>query len=192
MNVHMTAPRPWRPAEFASSAEMLEHYKQVRARLRKGKRPAPEPVALHEPAAPMLLAPEPQEAVEEVSPAEVAVAEPPAPEPAAPHKRDFLWVSGQLATEYGEPMEAGVQALRWRIILKEVCEKHNITWEMMASTQRSYPIVRARQEAWWRMSRELRMSLPAIGRRCNRDHTSILHGIRKFQRLIDSGEVVIE
>ena len=192
MTVHVAT--PWRPKEFTSVEAMLEHYKTVRARLRgsnttpvrvvRPKAEEPAPVAAPEPTVDpvptqrdYLFVSSPEK------PAPVA-----APAPAEPALRDYLFVSGP---EQHAELRAEIDALRWKSIVAEVCEKHNLTWSMLMSDRRHVGIVRARHEAFWRMSRECRMSLPAIGRRMGRDHTTVLHGVRTFQKLLDSGEVTL-
>ena len=70
--------------------------------------------------------------------------------------------------------------LSWKAILFEVCNKHGLTVHELVGPQRSYPIVAARHEAMWRMTKETQMSLPQIGRRLGgRDHTTVIHGVRK-------------
>lgn len=73
--------------------------------------------------------------------------------------------------------------LRWKAIVKEVCEKHGITFGQVLGRQRSQPIVKARFEAYFRLSEETGLSLPQIGRFLGgKDHTSVLHGIRKHKQ----------
>jgi hypothetical protein len=81
-------------------------------------------------------------------------------------------------------------AEKWKSILAEVCEKHGIDWLDLASDRRSTPIVRARHEAMYRMRHETTMSLPAIGRKMGgRDHTTVLHGVRKHAERLERGEL---
>jgi len=69
--------------------------------------------------------------------------------------------------------------LRWKAIVKEVCEKHGITMGQMVCRQRSRPLVAARFEAYYRLSNETLLSLPQIGKLMGgKDHTSVMHGIR--------------
>jgi len=71
----------------------------------------------------------------------------------------------------------------WRRIVLEVCEKHGLRLNDVISERRAVPLVKARQEAMYRLHQETTMSLPAIGRRLgNRDHTTVLYGIRRHQQ----------
>lgn len=69
----------------------------------------------------------------------------------------------------------------WRRIATECAAEAGSTVEEMKGHRRDKSVVKARQKAWWRMAKELGMSLPAIGRRMNRDHTTILWGIRQHE-----------
>lgn len=77
-------------------------------------------------------------------------------------------------------------------IIREVCIKYNISLEDLISERRTAKIVLPRQEAMYRLCTETDWSLPRIGRALgNRDHTTVLHGRRKFQALLDAGEVTL-
>lgn len=67
----------------------------------------------------------------------------------------------------------------WKRIALEVCAKHEIKLSEMKSPQRNMSLVLARHEAFYRCKTETEMSLPQIGRRFGRDHTTVLHGVRK-------------
>lgn len=75
----------------------------------------------------------------------------------------------------------------WRAIAEQVAAKHGVSFKEMCSRTRRHPVVAARQEAFWRIRKEVYvlgkpMSLPEIGRRFGKhDHTTVLHGIRKHQ-----------
>ncbi len=69
------------------------------------------------------------------------------------------------------------------LILRDVAEKHKFTVDDLKGTSRKAPVVRARQEAMWRIHTECRLSLPKIGQRLgSKDHTTVLHGIRQHVR----------
>ena len=78
--------------------------------------------------------------------------------------------------------------LSWREILHAVARKHNIPVDWILSERRSGPIVLARQEAMYRIYEETTLSLPGIGSRLNRDHTTVLHGIRAHAKRIGEGQ----
>jgi len=71
---------------------------------------------------------------------------------------------------------------QWRRIAREVAAKHLVSMMDLLSPRRDREVVRARHEAFWRCKHETTMSLPEIGRRFGgRDHTTVLHGIRKHE-----------
>jgi hypothetical protein len=67
---------------------------------------------------------------------------------------------------------------RWKYILREVAKRHNITIDELIGPRRVKRLVDARIEAY-HLLRERGYTLPQIGNRMNRDHTTILHGLRK-------------
>lgn len=68
----------------------------------------------------------------------------------------------------------------WRTIVLEVAQKHRLTLDQLRGQRRSPEYVLARHEVCYRLYTETGMSLPAIGSKLGgRDHTTILHGIRK-------------
>jgi len=71
---------------------------------------------------------------------------------------------------------------QWRHIVEEVIAKHGCTYAQLVGRQRSRELVAARFEAYFRLSEETTLSLPQIGRMLGgKDHTSVLHGIRKYR-----------
>ncbi|EFL88307.1 helix-turn-helix domain-containing protein [Ahrensia sp. R2A130] len=75
--------------------------------------------------------------------------------------------------------------LRWQRLLAKVADKHELTVDDMLGPRRFVEIARARQEFYYRATDELGASQPQIGRWVGRDHTSVLHGIRKHAMLND-------
>ena len=72
--------------------------------------------------------------------------------------------------------------ITWKQIALQVAAKHKVSLIDIRSPRRDRPTVRARHEAFWRMKQETRLSLPQIGRFMGgRDHTTVLHGIRKHE-----------
>jgi hypothetical protein len=67
----------------------------------------------------------------------------------------------------------------WRVIAGLVGLKHGFRIDQMRTAERSRPFVAARDEAMQLLATHTNMSLPEIGRRFNRDHTSVLHSLRK-------------
>ena len=67
-------------------------------------------------------------------------------------------------------------------IIKIVCEHRGVDIEDMLSPKRTAMVAHARQEAMALLSELLKWSLPQIGEAFNRDHTTILHGLRAVQK----------
>ncbi|MGD9740397.1 MAG: helix-turn-helix domain-containing protein [Parvibaculaceae bacterium] len=64
-------------------------------------------------------------------------------------------------------------------IIAEVSEKHDIPVKDILSERRAWALIPARHEAIYRCVAETALSLPAIGRVFNRDHTSIGHAVMR-------------
>jgi chromosomal replication initiation ATPase DnaA len=70
-------------------------------------------------------------------------------------------------------------------IIAEVAKETGLTVALLVGDRRSRPIAAARHYAFWRAARETGASLAAIGRMFGeRDHTTILHGIRRHEERI--------
>ena len=75
-----------------------------------------------------------------------------------------------------------------RTILNEVAEKYGMTVQAVQSACRKKNFVAARQEASYRMSSELKFTLNQIGKLVGgRDHTTVLHAIRRHQKNLALG-----
>jgi hypothetical protein len=102
-----------------------------------------------------------------------------------PRARDWLSVSDHLHLEKGAEIAVQRRMLStdqlWMRIATEVGRSHGVSLKQMQSHRRDKRFVRARQEAMYRMKTETLMSFPAIGRKFNRDHTTVLYSIRKYE-----------
>lgn len=65
-------------------------------------------------------------------------------------------------------------------ILSEVSKKHFILPVFILGESRLTEFVKARSELAWRLRKELLMSYPAIGTFLDRDHSSIMHLVQKY------------
>jgi chromosomal replication initiation ATPase DnaA len=75
-------------------------------------------------------------------------------------------------------------------IIKEVADKHDLTVDQMMQRNRKRRLAWARHEAFDRLYREKKASLPIIADMFGFDHTSVLYGIwahrkRKMQGKVD-------
>jgi chromosomal replication initiator protein len=71
-------------------------------------------------------------------------------------------------------------------IVHEVATAHGLPDSAIYGYSRRAPVVRARDEASWRVRREMGWSLPKIGRLLRRDHTTVLVAIRRHQARVDA------
>lgn len=69
-------------------------------------------------------------------------------------------------------------------ILREVAAKHEMAPGLVRSENCWRAVAVARQEFMWRARKETRFSLPQIGAFIGRDHTTVLHGIRRHEERI--------
>lgn len=73
-------------------------------------------------------------------------------------------------------------------IALEVGRKYDVTLDEMMSAERRHNFVLARHETWWRMRHELGHSYPRIGRAFGKDHTSIVHGVQRYEERMRGAE----
>lgn len=84
-----------------------------------------------------------------------------------------------LVSPPSSPMEMIPEA-SWQRIVRQIARQHNVSVAELIGRRRAANIVAARHHACYQLAVLTGMSLPAIGRHLgNRDHTSILHGIRR-------------
>jgi chromosomal replication initiator protein len=73
-------------------------------------------------------------------------------------------------------------------VLREVSEKYGLTVRQIQSIVRLKLYVLARQEASYRLNKELGFSLTQIGRMLGkRDHTTVLNAIQMYKRNLAAG-----
>jgi hypothetical protein len=98
-------------------------------------------------------------------------------------RRDYIKIEPTPAPAYPKPvLVIPDNAPQWRRILFEVAMAHGIPVVLILGKQRQRPIMAARHELMFRMSRETGLTIADIGRRLKRDHTTVLSGIRAHQR----------
>lgn len=74
-------------------------------------------------------------------------------------------------------------ARRYVHILHDVATRHDVTTDDITGPCRSPRYVRARQEAFY-LLREAGYSMLQIGRFCNRDHSTVMHGANKHEAML--------
>lgn len=75
-------------------------------------------------------------------------------------------------------------ALDWRLVAKAVADRHGIPVKDVIGKSRSRPVISARFELMYRLRVDHGLSFPAIARRLNRDHTSVLHAVRTMHKRV--------
>ena len=80
----------------------------------------------------------------------------------------------------GEAESSPLKSTKIKTLLMLVRDHRNywFTWEDIRGRRQSRAFSYPRQEMMWLMHKGLNWSLPTIGRTINRDHTTVLHGIR--------------
>lgn len=84
------------------------------------------------------------------------------------------------------------RAITFRRIVALVAEEFNVTPEQIRGHYRTQKFVFPRHLSQYLAQRVLCLSLPLIGRYFFRDHSSVLHAIRKLKRKIDEDPTLRE
>ena len=74
-----------------------------------------------------------------------------------------------------------------RYVIAKVLVKHGMTFIDVAGQAKSQKFVDCRFEIYYRLRRELGLSLMQVGQMLNKDHTSVLHGYRRMEEKIANG-----
>ena len=74
------------------------------------------------------------------------------------------------------------------LIITQVCKFYSIEEDVLRGTKKNKGISEARQVATYLIRKLTNLSLPDIGKEFSRDHTTILHGIRKVETALKSGD----
>jgi hypothetical protein len=92
-----------------------------------------------------------------------------------------------LSTELPEPDWDALRNIKHSLnkILDEVSERHEISILDMRANRRSKEISLARHEFFWRCKNETLCSTLQIGGHLNKDHSSVVHGIKNYKKLRD-------
>lgn len=76
-----------------------------------------------------------------------------------------------------------------KIIEAKVCEMFDTEPRILRSVRRPENVCIARHMIWWMIRKYLELSLPAIAKEYEKDHTTILTGIRNFEKRSEFGEL---
>ncbi len=71
-------------------------------------------------------------------------------------------------------------------VLDQVCRIHHVTRAEICGRSRSRTVSFARHDLWWRLRNHATLSFSYIelGRLFDRNHTTVLHGVRAWERAI--------
>ncbi|MFO0739154.1 MAG: helix-turn-helix domain-containing protein [Labilithrix sp.] len=74
-------------------------------------------------------------------------------------------------------------------LLDRVCREHHVTRAEVCSRNRSRSVANARHDLWWRLRHlhSLAFSYVEIGRLFERNHTTVLHGVRAWEAQMLAG-----
>lgn len=82
--------------------------------------------------------------------------------------------------------------VRPALVIATTAEFHDITTDELTGPTRTKTVAQARQMAMW-LCRDLTdLSLPRIGAKFDRDHTTVMHAIRKIQHDADTNPTVAQ
>jgi Bacterial dnaA protein helix-turn-helix len=69
-----------------------------------------------------------------------------------------------------------------REVVRSVADTHGISPHLIVGRSRCAAVTAARQEVYYWLRHTGRFSMPRIGRWLDRDHTTVLHGIRQTEK----------
>lgn len=74
-------------------------------------------------------------------------------------------------------------------IIRSVSDHFDVPRGELLGTRRTKSVAVARQALMWAIRQKTFLSLEEIGSYLNRDHSTVLHGIRRTQERIDEGKL---
>ena len=74
------------------------------------------------------------------------------------------------------------------LIISQVCKFYNVDETLVRGTQKTKNIAEPRQISMYLIRKLTNLSLPDIGNEFNRDHTTVMYGIKKVEQAIKSGD----
>ncbi len=107
------------------------------------------------------------------------------PEPVFDHgqwveRQKKVWFSIESEIDAPEPLRPSIERIQ-----RAVSRHYDVSLMDILSDRRTARVVRPRQVAMYLTKKLTLRSLPEIGRRFgHRDHTTVLHGVRKIEQLI--------
>ena len=74
------------------------------------------------------------------------------------------------------------------LIISQVCKFYNVDETLVRGTQKTKNIAEPRQISMYLIRKLTNLSLPDIGKEFNRDHTTVMHGIKKVELSLKNGD----
>ena len=78
------------------------------------------------------------------------------------------------------------------LIITQVCKFYSVDETILRGTQRNRNVSEARQMSMYLIRKLTNLSLPDIGNEFGKDHTTVLHAIRKVETALKSGDVTMQ
>ena len=74
------------------------------------------------------------------------------------------------------------------LIISQVCKFYSVDETVLRGTQRNRGVAEARQMSMYLIRKLTNLSLPDIGNEFAKDHTTVMHAIRKVEAALKSGD----
>lgn len=107
---------------------------------------------------------------------------PPAPEPVIETKPTWFW----FANDHSDQIDTKPTAVTVKMIMRAVAQHFHLRMDDLLLDRRQIAMVRARQAAMHIARTLTRRSLPEIARTMQRDHTTVLHGLKCVKARMES------
>ena len=78
------------------------------------------------------------------------------------------------------------------LIISQVCKFYSVDETVLRGTQRNRGVSEARQMSMYLIRKLTNLSLPDIGNEFAKDHTTVLHAIRKVETALKAGDVAMQ
>ena len=78
------------------------------------------------------------------------------------------------------------------LIISQVCKFYSVDETVLRGTQRNRGVAEARQMSMYLIRKLTNLSLPDIGNEFAKDHTTVLHAIRKVETALKTGDVTMQ
>ena len=78
------------------------------------------------------------------------------------------------------------------LIISQVCKFYNVDEIILRGSQRTKNVAEARQIAMYLIRMLTNLSLPDIGEQFAKDHTTVMHSIKKVEQMLNKGDVSLQ